>query len=248
MFLLEHLRGDLERFLGGSNSAALLMQMPNPKEAELASQFIGKGYKFVLSQLTRTLGGNETHSIADQQGHAVSEGFSSGYSSGRGGGSSQRTRSWNRTRNWSQTISQATGTNWSDAASAQRVYEFAVEPRVIQDLPDYALLLVKRDGRGSVVQAVECDPAIVTLPRVTMDPLPMVPLPHPSEAASTAGQLGELTISQPAPLLPHQVTPHHVTGDVLRGFGSNAPVSGQPTSGPPGQHHPPQQGTGWGQQ
>jgi len=92
---------------------------------------------------------------------------------GAGGrtGSLTRSRSLTASRNWSVAQSWATGTNWSNAAAAQRVYEFAVEPSVLQHLPDYALLLTRPGRIGSDLRAVECDPAIVTLPGVSSLPL-----------------------------------------------------------------------------
>ena len=75
-------------------------------------------------------------------------------------------------RNWSTARSWAESTNWSNAAASQRVYEYAVEPAVLQNLPDQALLLVTRGSGGPVLRSVECDPAIVTLPRVSARPLP----------------------------------------------------------------------------
>jgi len=62
-------------------------------------------------------------------------------------------RSWNVTRSWSTTSSRAQGTNWSDATSLQRVYEYTVEPRTLQDLPDYAMLLVESSAGGPVLRA-----------------------------------------------------------------------------------------------
>jgi hypothetical protein len=72
----------------------------------------------------------------------------------------------------------AEGTNWSDAEGAQRVYEYAVEPAVLQSLPEDALLLVRRSG----MQAVECDPALVTLPGVSAMPLVPAEAVRPAEA------------------------------------------------------------------
>jgi hypothetical protein len=46
-----------------------------------------------------------------------------------------------------------------------RVYEYAVEPSVLQNLPDRALLLAVRGPAAPRLQAVKCDPAIATLPR-----------------------------------------------------------------------------------
>ena len=72
---------------------------------------------------------------------------------------------------------------------------------MLQDLPDYALLLVKREGRGSVVQAVECNPELVTMPRLSMEPLPLRPLPDPAEAVVPATRHpSQVTVSRPAPL------------------------------------------------
>ncbi len=236
VLFFEHLREHSLHALGGGEVG--FMRLGNHQEAQQAAEFIGRQHRFVLSQLTRTLGGNETHSIADTEGTSETEGWSetTGGSSGTSSGphfSSQRgrnwskTRNWSRTRNWSQTLSTATGTNWSDAASAQRVYEFAVEPRVLQDLPDYALLLVKGEGRGSVVQAVECDPAIVTLPRMTMDPLVPVPLPRPEEAViPVSGPPEQLTLGRPGPLTPQQAAPHQAASGVLPGWGTPGTTGG----------------------
>ena len=62
------------------------------------------------------------------------------------------------------------------------MYEYAVEPRVLQDLPEYALIMVQRDDDGPVVRAVEVNPAIAGLPQVSMDPVALPPLPGPDEA------------------------------------------------------------------
>ncbi|MEV6344751.1 hypothetical protein [Actinoplanes sp. NPDC051851] len=186
-----HLREHALQTIGGGEVA--LMRLGNHDEARQAAEFIGKGHRFVLSQLTRTLGGNDTHTLADTYGETETQGgqtgwsegsnrkayqfFADGYNSGKSGGDS-----WGTTRNWGQTESRAIGDNWSDAQSAQRVYEYTLEPRVLQDLPDYAMILVKHQGRGSVVQAVEVNPDIVTLPRVSMTPVELPPLPDPSAA------------------------------------------------------------------
>ena len=258
VLFFEHLRAESLHTLGGGEVG--FMRLGNHQEAQQAAEFIGRQHRFVLSQLTRSLGGNETHTLGTTEGHSETEGVSltRGGSTTSGGGRSSsgdgssswsrtrnwsRTRSWSRTQNWSQSESTATGSSWNDAASAQRVYEYAVEPRVLQDLPDYALLLVKGQGRGSVVQAVECDPAIITLPRMTMEPLPFLPLPEPHEAAiPVGGQPTELTVSQPAPIAPHQSSPGQAATGVLPGWGQPAPVAAQPAPPPHYQQPYPQPG------
>jgi hypothetical protein len=70
--------------------------------------------------------------------------------------------------NWSQ----AGGTNWSDAAARQRVYEWAVDPALLQNLPEHALLLADRSGASLQLRAIEYDPAIINLPGASAMPFP----------------------------------------------------------------------------
>jgi hypothetical protein len=185
------------------------MRLGDHQEATQGAEFIGRGHKFVLSGITRTLGGDDTHTTADTYGESETRGGSNETIRTGRHISRRRGTNWSRTRNWSQTESVAQGTNWSDASSASRVYEYAVEPRVLQDLPEYAMILVKGQGRGSVVQAVEVDPAIVTLPRVSMEPLDPQPLPDPVEAVIPATrQPSQVTVSQPQPLTASDESPH----------------------------------------
>jgi len=229
VLLFGHLREESLHTIGGGEVA--LMRLGNHQEAAQAADFIGKGHKFVLSQLTRTLGGNETHTLADTYGESETRGGSRGTSSGKHDFSRQRSTNWSKTRNWGQTESMARGTNWSDAQSVQRVYEYAVEPRVLQDLPEYAMILVKGEGRGSVVQAVEVDPAIVTLPRVSMTPLDLQPLPDPAEAVTPATrQPSQVTVSQPQPLAAHDSHARGAAHQAMPGWGA------APTSAPPPQY------------
>ncbi|XVV12520.1 hypothetical protein ACQP2X_48370 [Actinoplanes sp. CA-131856] len=193
-----HLRADSLRTIGGGEVA--LMRLGNHQEAQQAAEFVGRGHKFVLSRLTRSLGGEETHTLADTYGESESKGGERG---SRFAGRHLRrfsSTNWSKSRNWSQTESTARGTNWSDASSAERVYEYTVEPRVLQDLPEYAMVLVKNEGASSVVQAVEVDPAIVTLPRVSMTPVALepppdavIPAPRPLEAPAPAPSWGAIS-------------------------------------------------------
>jgi hypothetical protein len=150
--MFRHLREDALAVLGAGGAA--FMRLGHHGEAEQAASYIGKQHKFVLSQLTATLGGNETHTRTDTDGYGATD---------------QRT--WSVARSW------ASGTNWSTATATQRVYEFAVEPSVLQGLPDHALLLTAPGRTGSDLRAVECDPAIVTLPGVSPRPLEPVRIP-----------------------------------------------------------------------
>ncbi|MBE1490625.1 hypothetical protein [Plantactinospora soyae] len=206
VLLYRHLRGHAVQAIGGGTVG--FMRLGNHEEARQAAEFIGHNHKFVLSQVTRSLGGNETHTVGDTEGGSETEGHSttnttttgtssgggSSSSFGGGGGTSSNwgrskswsrseTKSWSVSRNWSQTRSVAEGTNWNNAAAAQRVYEYTVEPRALQDLPDYAMVVVRRDDDGAAVIPVECNPDIVTMPRLSMAPLPQVPQPRPAQPA-----------------------------------------------------------------
>jgi hypothetical protein len=182
--MFRHLREDALAVLGGGTAA--FMRLGHHGEAEQAATYIGRQHKFVLSQLTATLGGNETHTRTDTEGYAVTDALTFGSSRGwtedhLGGGNRNggltRSRGLTTSRNWSVAQSWATGTNWSNAAAAQRVYEFTVEPSVLQGLPDHALLLTVPGRAGPDLRGVECDPAIVTLPGVSTRPLPPVQIP-----------------------------------------------------------------------
>lgn len=180
VLFFSHLRAEAVHTIGGGEVA--LMRLGNHHEANQAADYIGKGHKFVLSQLTRTTGGTNTHMLGTSSGEGEERGESSGTFKGKQRGTRQYGRTANASRNWGSTEQKARSTIWNDASTAQRVHEYTVEPRVLQDLPEYAMVLVKQQDRGTVVQAVEVDPAIVMLPRVSMHPRRPAPLPDPAEA------------------------------------------------------------------
>ena len=186
--IFRHLRETSTNLLGGG--AVGFMRLGNHDEAARAADFIGRQHRFVLTQLTASIGGDETHTTEVSESEGASDGINPGSAAGwlmglaaggpaglaglvglRRAGRAMRTTS----RTWSTAHSHAVGGNWSDAASAQRVYEYAVEPTTLQHLPDYAMLLVTAGPGGQPwLAAVECNPEIVTLPRVSTDPLPDV--------------------------------------------------------------------------
>lgn len=192
VLLFRHLRGAAVQAIGGGGAVGF-MRLGNHEEARQAADFIGREHRFLVTQVTRTLGGSETHTVGETEGGSESRGFTVGRGKGLSragllglGGVSRNwsrneSRSWNVTRNWSQTRSVADGVNWSEATSEQRVYEYAVEPRTLQDLPDYAMIVVRRQGDGTDVVPVECNPDLISLPRLSMQPLPHVPMPTPHE-------------------------------------------------------------------
>jgi hypothetical protein len=245
--LFRHLREASADLLGGG--AAGFMRLGNGREAARAADFIGRAHKFVLSQVTVSLGGEETHTteVSESQGESDSldVGGAAGWLKGLGGlglagglaglsraGGTRRTTS----RTWSTAYSRAAGTNWSDAESTKRVYEYSVEPTTLQHLPDYAMLLVtSRPDGGHWVAPVETNPEIVTLPRVSMDPLPQAARGRPGVAGGYHAQgqpagprAHPAAVRQPGP------PPPPLAGPPVRPAPPWPP--GQP--GPPGPHEP----------
>ncbi|MEY9861711.1 hypothetical protein ABH935_007354 [Catenulispora sp. GAS73] len=169
--MFRHLREASFQMLGAGPVA--FMNLGNPQEASRAADFIGRENRFEISGLTRTVGGHQTHSVSDSD--AGSEGLSHSAGKQRGtaspGLSHAPTRSWGRSwsqsrstdRTWAHSTTASNTDTWSDAQSTQRVYEYTVEPRVLQQLPDYAMVLVEHAADGVQVKAVEINPDIPLL-------------------------------------------------------------------------------------
>jgi hypothetical protein len=177
--MFRHLREDSLQLLGGGTAA--FMRLGSHVEAEQAASYIGRRHTFVLSQRTATLGRNDSITRTDTDGRGTSDSGTVAFGSGWPGNPldlGQRSRGDSTSRNWSTAMSWADGTSWSDSAGTQRVYEYAVEPAVLQSLPERALLLAVREPAGPRLRAVECDPAIVTLPGVSARPLAALPIPR----------------------------------------------------------------------
>jgi hypothetical protein len=170
--LFRHLRDDAAALIGGATATAF-MRLGNHREAEQAAAFIGRQHTFTVSGWTATRGGE--HSTASTSGYSRGTSQSRGTSTTSGwsgdglwdqtsSGGRTRSRDHGRSQDWSQSGTASDGTSWSTAQSTQRVYEYAVEPVVLQHLPDGALLFPARGTASSGLLAVECDPQIITLP------------------------------------------------------------------------------------
>lgn len=173
--LFRHLRDTAVNFIGGG--VAGFMKMSNHIEATHAADFIGRHHKFVSSQITKTLGGNETHTDTDTDGESY-------------------TLSTNRstTHNWSVSRTDSEGTNWSDAQTHQRVHEYTVDPTELQHLPDHAMILITtQPGTQPHLIPVKFDPTMITLPRVSTDPHPQLPLLTPQPTTSPTPDTTTLT-------------------------------------------------------
>ncbi|GAA2421526.1 hypothetical protein GCM10010191_36320 [Actinomadura vinacea] len=265
-FLFRRLREASAEVIGGG--AVAFMRLGNHEDATRAADYIGREYRFVLSQITKNIGGNESHTQTDTTGESDSETLSTSrttgtstnwgtsrssgatYSGGemfpdrstnrqsgtnRGGSSSTSDTTGTATstsRNWSAAYSFAEGTNWSDADTTQRVYEYVIEPVTLQHLPDHALLLIESaPGGGRTLTPVECDPSIITLERVSTSPLPEPPAPQQALTTGAPSTTPQWTAAPPAAPTPRAPLSHepgpppgHQTG---------------PRPGPPPRHRPP---------
>ncbi|MCW2930962.1 MAG: hypothetical protein JWM19_1924 [Actinomycetia bacterium] len=170
--LFRHLHDDATALIGGA-AATAFMRLGNHREAEEAAAFIGRHHKFAVSGWTVTRGGEHATTSTTGYSHGTSQ--SRGSTSTRGwsgngpwdrtaSGGHTSSRDHGRSQEWSQSDATSDGASWSTAQSTQRVYEYAVEPAVLQALPGNALLLPGRGSTGPGLLAVECDPQIVTLP------------------------------------------------------------------------------------
>ena len=178
VYLFRHLRESSLHLLDGA--VVGFMRLGNRDEAEAAANFIGRQHSFVLSQLTKTTGGNDTHTESVSEGWSQAQSFFGG-----------RQMLPNRSRTWGGSTSYAAGTNWSAGSTTQRVYEYRVEPTTLQGLPDYAMLLVRADPSGPITVAVDCNPDLVYLPRLINTPLP--------SAAEVEANIGLHPVIEPAP-------------------------------------------------
>ncbi|CAL9460068.1 hypothetical protein SUDANB95_02604 [Actinosynnema sp. ALI-1.44] len=189
ILLLERLRGDLKELLGSSDSAAILMRLGNAQDAAAAAEFIGRGHKFVLSQITTQTGTAVGKGTAATDGTTETTSETVGFSTTKGrswnrdvahwfadtvGGSNSTTRSTSFTeslaRNWSTTVTETTTESVNHGSTRQRVYEFAVEPTTIQSLPTTAFVLVENPPSGRRVVVGDCNPGITLLERVALSP------------------------------------------------------------------------------
>jgi hypothetical protein len=211
--MFRHLREASFQMLGAGPVA--FMNLGNPQEAARAADFIGREHRFEISGLTRTVGGDQTHGVSDSDGG--SERFSQTVGREHGtisaGLTRVPTRSWGRSRSqtrsgdrsWNQSTTASTSDTWSDAESTRRVYEYAVEPRVLQQLPDYAMVLVEHAAAGVQVKAVEINPDIPLLQQTGAE---QVPRSAPVDAATreAVDRPGADDAIGPWPSVPQAVT------------------------------------------
>jgi len=166
VYLFERLGGESHDLLGLGGGAVAFMRLDNHKDADEACAYIGRGYEFKVTGLTRSTNKSVTHSEGSSENMGTA---------GMGAGptilggvpyqaDTSATRSWGRSRNIAE------GTGDGTATSVQRVYDLKVEPRQIQGLPETALCYVDMQESQEPL-FVDCNPDIVSLDRVSPDPI-----------------------------------------------------------------------------
>ena len=169
--MFRHLRDDAAGLLGGGTAA--FMRLGNHAEAEQAASYLGRRHTFVMSSYTVTRGGSRTATRGTSDSHGTGRNSSNARTGGWSGamshgplardshsGGRTTTTGTSSSRTWGTSWSEADGTSWGDSAGRQRVYEFAVEPTVLQGLPDHPLLVAGPSGQAAPPRVVECDPEI----------------------------------------------------------------------------------------
>jgi hypothetical protein len=126
----------------GGGGAVAFMRLGNYEEAERAVNFIGRDHGFTISSICKGLNEEKTSFTRSH------------------------TRRWGRAYQFSEQI------GWARQSPERRVNQYRVDPRTLQDLPDYALLVVEPGRKGSTVRAIECNPDIVSLPSANLKALP----------------------------------------------------------------------------
>lgn len=151
-----------ERTLGHAGSTfAVFLRLPNRNDAVVASEFLGKEFKFVINGISIAEGDtqewNESYSNSSSSSRSTST--SSSRTSGYGGGGLNFGRSVGTTvtRGFESSQSTTHGSSRSRSStttrSAGRVQEYVVEPEVFQQLEDEMMFVVA--GRTALLASCQ---------------------------------------------------------------------------------------------
>jgi hypothetical protein len=185
--------------LGRGDAAVGFMRLGNAEDARIAAEQIGSEHRFVISQLTDTVGASVTDTIGMTYSSSVTR--TGGRSRGRGrsrqgmlapfadftgsastdvststavSDSGSITAGISAGTSWGWSTSRALGASDSLAMTAQRSREALVEQHELQQLPQSAVLLSYPSAGGRRVVLADANPAILTLPtaRLALGPDP----------------------------------------------------------------------------
>jgi hypothetical protein len=179
ILLFEHLRDEMTRLVGGSDSATVFMRLGVGSEAAAAAEHIGREHVFTLSQISLQLGVTDTTGGGSQRSRTT--GTSDGMTVGntRSGLQQSASESTSFTTSISQTATDVS--NWSRSLSRsegftqQRSYDFVVEPVHLQQLPPTAFILVEAARGKQRAVLGDCHPSITFAERVAQSPRAILP-------------------------------------------------------------------------
>jgi hypothetical protein len=177
--------------LGRGDAAVGLMRLGNAEDAKAASEQLGTEHRFVLSQLTETIGQSVTDTTGDS--YTTSTGRSDSVSTSRSDSDSwsagRSTSDWpnvqaSRSRSetdsdsvsaglslstaWGRTTTAAAGSSESTASGLQRSREFLVEQHELQRLPVSAMIVSYAGAEGRELVLADVNPGIGALSSTTM--------------------------------------------------------------------------------
>jgi hypothetical protein len=176
VLFLQHMHDHVARLVGSSASSTVFMRLGNGKEATAAAEQIGRGHRFLLSQFTRqrgvtsTTGGGSSTAKTESTATTRQTGTTStGLLASSASEGSSFTQSVGATA--SQMSNWSTALNTSESRVEQRVYEFAVEPVALQQLPPTAFFLVEGARGGERAVLGDCHVSIALERRVASQPI-----------------------------------------------------------------------------
>ena len=183
--------------LGRGNSAVAFMRMDSAEDAKVAAEQIGPEHRFILNQLTETVG----KSVPDIAGDAYPS--IRGASDSRAAGGDILAEGVDAT-SWGRTTSQAVGGSESISSTLQHSREISLDQRELQRLPASAFILSQHPPGGRQVVLGDANPAIVSLPQATRREL--------EEVRREADRAPELRSPAQQQILPHPSVAAHQPG------------------------------------
>ena len=168
LLMIDQPQGEVEK-TAGTGGAVCFMKMYNHRDAAIAAEFIGRGHKFVISQVTQQTG----KSFTEGGGHNFSAETERGSTAQLGeirerGQETELTES--RAHTWTGVRNYSFAQNLSHSSTSGRVYEFTVDPQQILGMPETAFILVDNTAHPRRVVIADSNPGICLLDRVSLTP------------------------------------------------------------------------------
>ncbi|WNV86127.1 hypothetical protein [Umezawaea sp. Da 62-37] len=151
-----------ESLLGDSSDATIIMRPGTAADAVRAADFIGREHRFVRDRLTDEVGRTITRGVAHTAGQTEWP-VRVVWPGGAPGAVDRWSATTALTTSTSDTVSKSESDMYSHSETTSRVYEYAVEPKSLQELPVTAFLLVEPTTGGRRVVAGDCNPGIALL-------------------------------------------------------------------------------------